>query len=83
MSEDSPTKNAITGFVIAIIITISILIGLIIPIPSPLEEKTPKQIHKVPTRVAPLPPSKALIDLNEDDIPEWYYFFPVNEGEDE
>lgn len=82
-NENSPTKNAITGFIIAIIVTISIMIGLLIPIPSPLEEETPKQIHKVPTRVAPLPPSKILIDLNEDDIPEWYYFFPVNEGEDE
>lgn len=83
MSEDSPTKNAITGFIIAIIVTISIMIGLLIPIPSPLEEETPKQIHKAPVKVAPIPPSKILIDLNEDDIPEWYYFFPVNEGEDE
>jgi len=82
MSEDSPTKNAITGFVIAIIVTISILIGLMIPIPSPLEEETPKQIHKAPVRVAPIPPSKVLIDLNEDDIPEWYYVIPTLEGEE-
>jgi hypothetical protein len=31
---------------------------------------------KVPTRVAPVPKKEILIDLNEDEEPEWYWIIP-------
>lgn len=83
MGDNYITKNFLIGFALSILVTLSIMIGLLIPIPSPLEEQPQQEVHKAPVKVAPIPPSKVLIDLNEDEIPEWYYFFPTNEDEEE
>lgn len=70
------------------IVGLSIVIGMMIPVTSPvdklIQEKQQEQVkkHKAPVRVAPIPPSKVLIDLNEDEIPEWYYVIPTLEGEE-
>lgn len=82
-NNDRPTKNFLTGFLLSMIIATSLTVGFLIPIPSPLEEESQQEVKKAPTKVAPIPPAKVLIDLNEDDIPEWYYFFPANEDEEE
>lgn len=82
MGDNYITKNFLTGFVLSILVTLSIAIGLLIPIPSPLEEQPQQEVHKAPVKVAPIPPSKVLIDLNEDEIPEWYYVIPTLEGEE-
>lgn len=68
------------------IVGLSITIGIMIPVTSPIDkfvqEKQQEVRHKAPVRVAPIPPSKVLIDLNEDEIPEWYYVIPTLEGEE-
>lgn len=68
------------------IIGLSIVIGILIPVTSPvdkiMQKKQQEVRHKAPVRVAPIPPSKVLIDLNEDEIPEWYYVIPTLEGEE-
>lgn len=68
------------------IIGLSIVIGILIPVTSPvdkiMQEKRQEVRHKAPVKVAPIPPSKVLIDLNEDEIPEWYYVIPTLEGEE-
>ena len=69
------------------IVGLSIVIGIMIPVTSPVDklvqEKQQEQVkHKAPVRVAPIPPSKVLIDLNEDEIPEWYYVIPTLDNED-
>ena len=82
MGDNYITKNFLTGFALSILVTLSIAIGLLIPIPSPLEEQPQQEVRKAPVKVAPIPPSKVLIDLNEDEIPEWYYVIPTLEGEE-
>lgn len=66
------------------IVGLSIVIGMLIPVTSPVDKIVQeKQVrHKAPVRVALIPPSKVLIDLNEDEIPEWYYVIPTLEGEE-
>lgn len=68
------------------IVGLSITIGMMIPVTSPIDKFVQEQQqevrHKAPVRVAPIPPSKVLIDLNEDEIPEWYYVIPTLEGEE-
>ena len=68
------------------IVGLSIVIGMMIPVTSPVDrlvqEKQQEVRHKAPVRVAPIPPSKVLIDLNEDEIPEWYHVIPTLEGEE-
>lgn len=67
------------------IIGIGVVIGLLIPITSPVDKIMQEQQeirHKAPVKVAPIPPSKVLIDLNEDEIPEWYYVIPTLEGDE-
>lgn len=73
------TAILIPYVIITVILSIGILLGWLIPIKSPYENTEEYDIPKKHKHVAGAikPPVKEmLLDLNGDDIPEWYLVVP-------
>lgn len=87
LKELCKTRNrgTLPHWLIITAIILIFLLGWLFPVEGPLDfiyDKYASQpahfqpTKKVPTRVAPVPKKEILIDLNEDEEPEWYWIIP-------